>query len=167
MQTSITVPAEVLTSAIDLAATLDTTLTPHLSSLKSLNRRRLPKMGDNSLAFVEKATEYATTNPQLVPGYLGETSLSEKMQTIAAMSAIHKQLAPMLGMLKDTIMLCKSDAYKDALAFYKATQMAADRQAPKAEMISNDLAARFKRSRKTETAVETDAVDETEKGTTE
>ncbi|NCD35479.1 MAG: hypothetical protein EOL87_19010 [Spartobacteria bacterium] len=166
MTNSIGIPAEVLTSANDLAATLDTTLTPHLSSLKSLNRRRLPKMGDNSLAFVEKASEYATTNPQLVPAYLGETPLSEKMQTIASMNAIHKQLAPMLGMLKDTITLYKSEAYKDALAFYKATQIAADRQAPKAELIRNDLAARFKyATRNTESTVKADP--ENEKGTTE
>jgi hypothetical protein len=50
--------------------TLTTMLAPHLISLSNETRREFPKMGDKSLAFVRKAREDATSNPQLVPAFL-------------------------------------------------------------------------------------------------
>ena len=56
-----------ISGAID---TLRTTLLPKLKALKPDERMELPKMGDKTVAFVKKALEHCTQNPELAPQYL-------------------------------------------------------------------------------------------------
>jgi hypothetical protein len=52
-----------------IAAMLQT-LAPYIIALIPRERKTMFKMGDKSLAFVEKAHDYAADNPVLVPSYL-------------------------------------------------------------------------------------------------
>jgi hypothetical protein len=64
------IPSTVLTQAqakIDEAKTL---LAPYLLALTPAERRELPKMGEKTIAFVEKAYDFARQNPNLIPPYL-------------------------------------------------------------------------------------------------
>jgi hypothetical protein len=42
-------------------------LAPHLLALTPAERHELPKMGEKTIAFVEKAHDFALKNPNLVP----------------------------------------------------------------------------------------------------
>lgn len=44
-------------------------LAPYILALTSTERHNLPKMGEKTLAFVEKAYDFARQNPNLVPPY--------------------------------------------------------------------------------------------------
>jgi hypothetical protein len=65
-----TIPSTILTQAqtkIDEAKTL---LAPYLLALTPAERREVPNMGEKTIAFVEKAYDFALRNPALVPPYL-------------------------------------------------------------------------------------------------
>jgi hypothetical protein len=65
-----TIPSTVLIQAqtkIDGAKTL---LVSYLLALTPVERRELPKMGEKTIAFVEKAYDFALQNPALVLSYL-------------------------------------------------------------------------------------------------
>jgi hypothetical protein len=65
-----TIPSTILAQAqakIDEAKTL---LAPYLLALTPAERRELPKMGEKTIAFVEKAFDFARQNPNLIPPYL-------------------------------------------------------------------------------------------------
>jgi hypothetical protein len=65
-----TIPSTILSSAqtkIDEARTL---LAPYLLALTQEERHDLPKMGEKTIAFVEKAYDFARQNPNLIPPYL-------------------------------------------------------------------------------------------------
>jgi hypothetical protein len=64
------IPSTVLTQAqtkIDEARAL---LAPYMLALTPAERRELPKMGEKTIGFVEKAYDFARQNPGLVPSYL-------------------------------------------------------------------------------------------------
>ncbi|MDR2120415.1 MAG: hypothetical protein LBP64_06025, partial [Tannerella sp.] len=66
----IPIPPEVLAQAqanIDSAISL---LAPYVLPLTPKERHDVPKMGNKTLSFVEKALEYARRYPQLCPSYL-------------------------------------------------------------------------------------------------
>jgi hypothetical protein len=51
---------------IDAAKVL---LAPYLLALTAAERQGLPKMGEKTIGFVEKAYDFARQNPNLVPPY--------------------------------------------------------------------------------------------------
>jgi hypothetical protein len=50
------------------------TLAPYTIAFTPHERQTMPKMGDKSLAFVEKTHDYAVDNPTLTPSYLDMAS---------------------------------------------------------------------------------------------
>jgi hypothetical protein len=64
------IPSTVLAQAqtkVDEAAAM---LAPYLLALTPDERHTLPKMGEKTISFVEKAYDFAQKNPNLVPPYL-------------------------------------------------------------------------------------------------
>lgn len=66
---SVTLADEAQTAILQAIATIEKNL-PFLINLTNEERQANPKMGDKSLAFVNKACEYAKQNPALVPVFL-------------------------------------------------------------------------------------------------
>ena len=50
--------------------TLNSVLLPKLKTMSADAKKELPKMGDKTLAFVQKAVEYCKANPDLVPPFV-------------------------------------------------------------------------------------------------
>ncbi len=68
----------------DAITVLRTKLMPNLKSLTAQGRLELPKMGDRSVAFGQKALEYGQKNPQLVPPYVDVAAMAGDMKTTAS-----------------------------------------------------------------------------------
>jgi hypothetical protein len=67
---AISLPDETLAQALALAEQLGALLQPYATPLTPDERHDLAKMGDKTLAFVEKAHELVKSNPNLRPSFL-------------------------------------------------------------------------------------------------
>ena len=124
-------------------ATLADKLMPHLKTLSLQERAELPKMGDKSVAFVQKSIEYAQKNGDLVPSFLDMAALATDFQAVQSLREYTQTLNPIIDALNDSLMLSGSEAYQGALLFYSSVKNAAKLKAPKAGTIYDDLSARF------------------------
>ncbi|MDR2138380.1 MAG: hypothetical protein LBP50_02360 [Tannerella sp.] len=139
------IPPEVLAQAqanIDSAISL---LAPYLLPLTPKERHDLPKMGDKTLSFVEKALEYAHRYPQLCPSYFNISNFDVDMADATGLRTVHISTKQLFGNIDDTVMVAGSEAYQAALIFYNAAKAAAAQNIPGAKEIYRDLKARFPR----------------------
>jgi hypothetical protein len=116
------------------------------------------KMGDKSLAFVEKAHDYAADNPVLVPSFLDMAAFDVDFADVHGLWSTLTLIKQLEEAVEDTVMTAGSEAYHAALAFYHNVQAAAQDDIPGAKAIFADLKTRFpggKRSGTTETETET------------
>ena len=123
--------------------TLRTKLLPHLTTLSPQERQELPKMGDKTVAFVQKALEYGMQNPPLVPSFLDLEAMAKDAKAVQTLRELAQTLNPITEALNDSMTLSGSEAYQGALIFYGSIKGAAKAKAPNATTIYNDLAARF------------------------
>jgi len=124
-------------------ATLAKKLMPHLQTLTAQERQELPKMGDKTVAFVQKTLEYGQQNKDLVPSFLDLTALATDVKAVQGLRELAQGLNPITDALNDSMTLSGSEAYQGALVFYSNVKNAAKVKAPNAGTIYNDLSARF------------------------
>jgi hypothetical protein len=139
----IPIPPEVLAQAqanIDSAIAL---LAPYLLPLTPGERHDMPKMGDKTLSFVEKALDYARRYPQLCPSYLDIKSFDVDMTDATGLRTVHISAKQLSDSIDDTVMVAGSEAYQAALIFYNAVKAAAAQDIPGAKEVYRDLKARF------------------------
>lgn len=122
----------------ELKANLD-----FLVNLTLQERKTLPKMGDKTLAFVEKSLNYAKENAKLVPPYLDVNELEKDFNTVKELSKIKRPLESLVEALDDTIMLAGSEGYMAALVFYNSVKMASKMNFAGTTTIYEDLKKRF------------------------
>ncbi len=116
---------------------------PFLVNLTAEERRKYPKMGDKTLAFVTKALEYARDNYHLVPPYLNVPEFEKDMTLVQQLNSILRPLRSLLESLDDTVMLAGSESYSAALTFYQSVKLAKSMNVPGIDSIYEDLQARF------------------------
>jgi hypothetical protein len=134
----------------------------HVTPLTPKERRKLPKMGDKTLAFVKKCYEFSKENPDLCPKHLDmhvfEADYKDAQGLITTISRV-KQLQENLT---DTQMCAGSEAYQTALVFYNYVKLHAATNVSGAKAIYEELRKRFPggRRRKLEevTSPQTDEV---------
>ncbi len=127
---------------------IKTKLLPHLVNLNQDDKQVLPKMGDKTIAFVQKGLMHMEQNPDLVPKY---TNIEDLKVDLAAVETLRNMLLPLnqfSDMLNDSLMLSGSEAYIAVLAFYNFVKGAAKSNVPGADVIYNDLKVRFPGGRK-------------------
>lgn len=73
-------------------ATLTSKLLPVLRSLKPEDRHELPKMGDKTSAFVQKALEHCASAPELAPQFLNLTEFKADVAAVESLRALHGPL---------------------------------------------------------------------------
>ena len=141
-QISITISEEAVANINKAIATINENL-PDLINLTVDDRHQLPKMGDKTIAFVNKSFEYASQNPTIVPSFL---DLAEFVRDPAAVPSLKRILRPLEQLnekLSDTNLLAGSEAYMAALVFYTAVKGAAKAGLPGMKNIYDDLQSRF------------------------
>jgi len=150
---SITIAPEVKTAIDASVADLKTKLQPYIIALTPDERHSLPKMSDKSIAFVNKALNYAASNPEFVPPFLDLNEMTKDISAVETLNGIANALAQITTGLDDTIMLAGSEAYVASLSYYNSVKQAVKRDIPNAKAIAEDLSERFNpRSKKPEPA---------------
>ena len=118
-------------------------LAPHLKSLTPQDRHELPKMGDRTIGFVQKAYEYGTRHVDLAPAYLDFKALETDVKAVELLRELSMSLDPLNDALGDSLTLAGSEAYQGALLFYGNVKAAAKAKTPGAAAIYDDLSSRF------------------------
>ena len=142
---SVQIPEEDLKTALKKLGEVKALLRPHLISLKPEERRKMLKMADKSVPFVEKAAEYAQSRQDFTPPFLEINELVIDMKAVEDLTKVYREAEQLCKNLNDTILLSGSEAYSEALAYYQAIKQAANRNIPDAKTIYDDLRRRFER----------------------
>ena len=91
---------------------------PFLLALRSDERRALPQPGDRGRAFISKAMEVATQNPDILPGVFDLGEMRKDVELTNALQPIIMALSQLQGMMDDTMRVATSEAYTAALNVY-------------------------------------------------
>jgi hypothetical protein len=129
-------------------------LHPFLLQLSQEERQMLFKMGDKSLAFVEKAEELAKINPQFCPSYFDAEGLQIDLSDAVKLRPVVNRLQQIQRDVEDTMMISGNEAITQALSFYSVVRQAAHDKISGALAIFNELKKRFELGRRTKTEVE-------------
>ncbi|WP_153796601.1 hypothetical protein [Foetidibacter luteolus] len=100
-------------------------------------------MGDKTVSFVQKALEYAKSNPTMVPNYLDIAEAERDLKLSLDLQTIHNLAGTITLSIEDAMMICGSEAYNVALLIYKAVQGAAKGNVPGSQAILDELKQRF------------------------
>jgi hypothetical protein len=157
------IPEATITQVHGQIAAVIQTLTPHIIALTPHERQTMLKMGDKSLAFVEKAHDYAHDNQPLVPSYLDMGAFDVDFADAHGLWSLLTLMKQLEEAVEDTIMAAGSEAYHAALAFYHNVQAAAKDDIPGAKAIFEDLKTRFPGGKRQGGTTETETVTETVK----
>jgi hypothetical protein len=114
-----------------------------LVNLTPEERQSYVRMGDKSLAFVEKSLDYAKENPQLLPSFLSVAEFEKDMKLVNDLRRLLRPLASIVESIDDTVMLAGSESYSAALTFYQSVKMAKMMNIAGTDSIYEDLAKRF------------------------
>lgn len=148
---SIKIPSEKLTQLIEQANNLNAELAEYLIALSPQERRKLAKVNDKTMPFVEKAYEYTKSNPEFIPPFMDAKEMETDFKAMNDLKQILNPVANLYNNLNDTIMLSGSEAYQAGLTYYNSAQQASKMNIPNAKGIADDLGKRFvKESKKTE-----------------
>jgi len=138
------IPAAVMADITEKLNAVNTALANILLfNLTGQDRLELRKLGDKTMPFVEKAVEYASTNPTLVPSYLDLAEAKKDLKLTQDLSSILKQVSTLNRAVEDTLMVAGSEAYDAALVFYNSVKGASRVNVPGSEAVYNDLQKRF------------------------
>jgi len=116
---------------------------PFLIDLNSDDRRAMTKLGDRSRAFVSKALEVATQNPDMLPRSFSLEEMRRDVELFEALQPILLALNQLQDLVDDTSMQVGSEAYAAALAVY--TYAKASGTGSALEAAADDLGQRFAR----------------------
>jgi hypothetical protein len=137
------IPQDVLTQAQTKINEVKTLLAPYIVALTPSERHELPKMGEKTISFVEKAYDYARQNPNLVPPYLDMTAFGTDFEDAHGLWTLVNSIRQLEENTGDTEMTAGSEAYQAALVFYKSVKMAAAQDIPGAKAVYEELKTRF------------------------
>src|ERR1035437_3667728 len=94
------------------------TALPFLISLTAEERKGGLKLGDKTVAFVDKAIGYANTNAALVPAYINLPEIQKDYQLQKDLIEILKSLHTLVQKVEDTEQEAGAEAYNGILGFY-------------------------------------------------
>lgn len=114
-----------------------------LFNLTGQDRKEMNKLGEKSFAFVEKALEYASTNPTLVPSYLDLPEATKDLKLFQDLNSILKLISTLNRAVEDTMMVAGSEAYDAALIFYGSVKGAGRVNVPGSQSVFEDLQKRY------------------------
>lgn len=119
---------------------------PFLIDLSKEERIALPKLGDKSRAFVVKALEVATQNPDVLPRTFDIEEMRRDVELFEALYPIMLSLSQLQQLIDDTYFAAGSEAYVAALAVYQYAKVSGNTQGLDAAL--DELGRRFARKSK-------------------
>lgn len=122
---------------------IKTELGPLLISLTPDERKSMLRMGDKTVAFVQKTTDYASTTPSFVPAFVDLAELKQDAAGLAALAPILRQLEQLALDTDSTLMIAGSEAYTNALTIYQNIKFQAQNHQQGAQAAYDELKTRF------------------------
>ncbi|MBN3908554.1 MAG: hypothetical protein HWQ35_19035 [Nostoc sp. NMS1] len=119
---------------------------PFLIDLTTDERKALPKLGDKSRAFVSKALEIGTQNPDFLPRSFDLNEMRQDIELFEALYPILLSLTQLQELLDDTSVAVGSEAYAAGLMIYNYAK--ASGKGAGLESMVDDLGRRFARKAK-------------------
>jgi hypothetical protein len=116
---------------------------PFLLALTNEDRQSGLKLGDKTIALIDKGIDYADNNPTLVPAYVNFAEVKKDYQLQKDLIGILQLLYSLVQKIEDTQQEAGAEAYNGVLAFYQAVRVAAEKNVPGARVIYEDLSKRF------------------------
>ena len=118
-------------------------LAPYSIALTPAERRDIPKMGEKTLAFVEKAHQFAQQNPAVRPPYLDMAEFDIDFADACGLWPLKSLVRQISDAIDDSVMVAGSEAYQAARVFYSAAKVAAAQDVAGAKAIYEALRPRF------------------------
>ncbi|WP_136667857.1 hypothetical protein [Flavobacterium sp. H122] len=144
-QISIEIPQNVIDAVKDKLQECKTALAPYLQGLTMEERLSLFKMGDKTVATVQKTKSYVETNPEFVPVYMDKTEFLKDEALVSTLSPIANLASQLSADVNDTIMLAGSEALQASMLYYGQVKEANNKGIVTAKPIYQDLSQRFVR----------------------
>jgi hypothetical protein len=130
---------------------------PYVTTLTPSERMTLPKMGEKTLAFVEKCHEFAQQNPELCPNYFNMKEFGMDYMDARGLFTVVNMATQLKESLANTQMSAGSEAFQHALLFYKSAKVAAANDVNGANAVYEELRKRFPRFRRRKHEAEAEA----------
>jgi hypothetical protein len=148
-QISTEIPAAVIEKVLKALQESKAALTPYLHALTDVEKRALFKMGDKTIATVQKVRSYVETNPEFVPTYMDKAEFLKDEAVAEQLSPVVSLAEQLVADVQDTITLAGSEALLAAMLYYGQVKEAYKKGIPASKPIYEDLSKRFaKRSGK-------------------
>ncbi len=116
---------------------------PFLITLTTEERRKLVKMGDKSLAFVNNSVVAAQSNRDILPPSFAVEELVRDYQLTTTLTEILTSMRQLTEQVDDTLLAVGSDAMSSSLTVYDYVKTAA-KKTPGLKTIAEQLGERFK-----------------------
>lgn len=137
------VPASVIEALENATDSSITEIQPYAVVLTAQDRNTMAKMGDKTVAFVEKSHEYASKNPALCPSYFNMEAFSRDFDDAHNLWVLRNKAKQFYEILDNIVVVAGSEAYQWARLFYQSVKMAKDQGIPGAQAIYEELKKRF------------------------
>ncbi|XOV93715.1 MAG: hypothetical protein ACFHWX_03190 [Bacteroidota bacterium] len=137
------IPKQDIAAINDAIKVLEDKLSPHLKTLTTDDRRKLPKMGASNQPFVRKTLEYTKSDGQFLPVYVDQEQLEVDVNSVEVMNTFYRPLNQIISALNDSLLLAGSEALQASLGYYQSVKQAAKMNVPEAKVIYEDLSKRF------------------------
>lgn len=124
---------------------------PFLIALTAQERRKLFKMGDKSLAFVNNSVNTAQSNREIFPASFDIEEFIQDYQLATTLSELLILIRQLSEQVDDTLLAVGSEAMISSLTVYKYVKTAA-KKTPSLKTVAELLSDRFKAINKGRTA---------------
>jgi hypothetical protein len=143
-QINVVIPAQELAEINSLVVQLKEALAPYIVALTTEEIKSIAKMGDKTVAFVDKVRDYTVSNPEFVlQQSINLVDFNIDVDAVKTLSPIFKSISQINADLQDSIMLCGNEALIPALMYYGSVQLNAKNGVASAKSIYEDLKQRF------------------------
>lgn len=144
-QISVEIPLAIIAEVNQKLQDCKTLLSPYLQGLTVEERKSLFKMGDKTVATVQKVKNYMETNPEFIPNYMDKAEFLKDEAVVTNLSPLGNLATQLTSDIEDTVTLAGSEALVSALLYYGTTKEAFDKGVATAKPIYEDLSQRFTR----------------------
>jgi len=144
-QISIDIPQSVIDQVTENLQNSRTLLAPYLQALAPGEKKSIFKMGDKTVATVQKVEDYTETNPEFTPAYMDKPEFVKDVSVVTDLSPLRNLAMQLASDLSDTITIAGNEALLAALLYYGAVKEASNKGVATATPIYEDLSARFTR----------------------
>ncbi len=128
--------------AVNTAISSINTSLPFLVDLSADEKKSLPKFGDKSVAFVNKANELVSHTADFLPRSFDVDEFKKDVELYSKLYSVLQPLRMLMDRLEDTYQLVGSEAYSAALVVYQQAKLNKD-DLDGLEPIIDDMAKRF------------------------